>query len=256
IFYQHAESFGAEFVYEEVKEVGEINGKFYVKTINDTYNSQTLILAFGKTPREMGVPNESKFIGKGLSYCATCDGPLFKNKIVAVVGFGDLAMDAALLLANIANKVYLIIPSDKLIGDEDLVNKCMSEKKITLIPNSEVIEVKGEKRVESLVLKNTKTSTINELKIDGVFVELGYTTKTDFIKGFVKMNELGEIIVDKNQATSRAGVFAAGDVTDTPFKQLVISAGDGAKAGLAAYNYIQRLRGKPIKKADWRKLSK
>ncbi|MCS7116609.1 MAG: FAD-dependent oxidoreductase [Nitrososphaerota archaeon] len=254
IFYQQAESFGSEFVYEEVKEVGKIDGNFYVKTFHgNVYTSKALILAFGKTPLEMGVPGEDKFVGKGVSYCATCDGPLFKDKVVAVVGFGEPAIDAALLLSRIASKVYLITKGSRLVGDEELIKRCMNEEKVTLMLNTEVMEIKGEKRVESLTLKNTKTSTIDELKVDGVFVELGYTAKTDFIRGFVEVNESGEIIVDKNQATSCPGVFAAGDVTDAPFKQLIISAGDGAKAGLAAYNYIQRLRGKPTKRADWRK---
>jgi len=276
-FESQARNFGTKFAYEEVtsiiehkqeeQEQEENNNKYaknYFKIItgnNNEYLASAVILAFGKTPRDLNVPGEQQLKGKGVSYCAVCDGPLFKQKIVAVVGVGDPSLDAALLLKGIASKVYIIYQTNTPIGTEETIRLLQrDENNVSFISNSIVKAINGTLKVESLTLTNAKTksssssSSQSKLDVDGVFVEMGYIAKTDFVKGLVQLNNSNEIIVDKYCATSRQGIFAAGDVTDVPYKQAVISAGQGSIAALSAYNFIQKLKGgkSPPIKADWK----
>jgi thioredoxin reductase (NADPH) len=272
-FEEQARSFGTKFAYEEVTSITEYrqeeeddNNKpknFKIKTSgNKEYLASAIILAFGKTPRDLNVPGEQQLKGKGVSYCAVCDGPLFKQKRVAVVGIGDPSLDAALFLKGIASKVYIIYQTNTPIGTEETIRLLQHGKNVSFMPNSIVKAINGTSKVESLTITNTKTtksasspsSSGSKLDIDGVFVEMGYIAKTDFVKDLVQLNNSNEIIVDKYCATSRQGIFAAGDVTDVPYKQAVISAGQGSIAALSAYNYIQKLKGgkSPPIKADWK----
>ena len=263
-FEQQARSFGAEFAYEEVlsirehKEGNSVDGGFTVKTNNsdNEYSGHALILAFGKTPKDLNVEGEKELGGKGVSYCAVCDGPFFKNKKVAIVGAGDQALEAALYLKELASQLYIIHRTDKLVGSEEsidlLQNKDNNNNKVSFISNSIVKAINGNSKVDSLTLYDSKTKSESKLGIDGVFVEMGYIARTDIVKDLVKLNGSKEIIVDKYCATSTKGVFAAGDVTDVPYKQAIISAGQGAIAALSAYNYLQRLKGKPAIKTDWK----
>lgn len=257
-FEQQARNFGAEFAYEEVlsvtedKEVG-----FKIKTNNDDkeYSAYALILAFGKTPRDLNVKGERELNGRGVSYCAVCDGPFFKNKKVAVVGVGDPALEAALYLKGLVSQLYIIHRQDKPIGSEESVNLLQNNdnnNKVSFISNSTVQSINGTSKVESLTVFDSKSKSESKLDVDGIFVEMGYVARTDIVKGLVKLNGSKEIIIDKYCATSNEGVFAAGDVTDVPYKQAIISAGQGAVAALSAYNYIQRRKGKPAIKADWK----
>lgn len=247
-----AANFGAEFRYEEVKQIVKLDNWFLLKTPIGEYEALSIILAFGKTPRDLGVPGEEKLVGRGVSYCAICDAPLFRGKAVAVVGYGDPAMDAVLMLCPITSKVYLITRGSQLVGHSELEASCSRQPNIEHVPNSIVTEVYGDGKVEGITIKDARTNQTRNIAVDALFVEMGYVPKTDFVRGLVDLNELGEIIVDKNQATSHQGIFAAGDVTDTQFKQAITSAGDGAKAGLSAYNYVQKLRGRPTIKSDWK----
>jgi len=258
-FEQQARNFGAEFVYEEVLSLTEDKEQvgFKIKTNNDDkeYSAYALILAFGKTPRDLNVKGEKELNGRGVSYCAVCDGPFFKNKKVAVVGAGDPALEAALYLKGLVSQLYIIHRSDKTIGSEESVNLLQNNdnnKKISFISNSTIESINGTSKVESLTLYDSKSKSESKLDVDGIFVEMGYVARTDIVKGLVKLNGSKEIIIDKYCATSNEGVFAAGDVTDVPYKQAIISAGQGAIAALSAYNYIQRRKGKPAIKADWR----
>jgi thioredoxin reductase (NADPH) len=279
-FEAQAKSFGTKFAYEEVtsivesgqEEEGNNNKptKNYFKIItngNNEYLASAIILAFGKTPRDLNVPGEQQLKGKGVSYCAVCDGPLFKQKTVAVVGIGDPSLDAALFLKGIASKVYIIHQTNTPIGTEETIRLLQREENVSFMPNSIVKAINGTSKVESLTVTDAKTtksassssssslsSSESKLDIDGVFVEMGYIAKTDFIKDLVQLNNSKEIIVDKYCATTRQGIFAAGDVTDVPYKQAVISAGQGSVAALSAYNYIQKLKGgkSPPIKADWK----
>ena len=274
-FEQQARSFGAEFAYEEVLSITEdkegdsrdSSCGFIIKTNNNDneYSGHALILAFGKTPRDLNVKGEKELSGRGVSYCAVCDGPFFKNKRVAIVGGGDQALEAALYLKELASELYMIHGTDKPVGSEEsielLKNKYTNDdnnnnkKKISFISNSIVKAINGNSKVESLTLYDSKTKSESKLDVDGIFVEMGYFAKTDIVKDLVKLNGSKEIIVDKYCSTSAKGIFAAGDVTDVPYKQAIISAGQGAIAALSAYNYIQRLKGKSVIKADWKSLA-
>jgi thioredoxin reductase (NADPH) len=249
-FEEQARKSGAEFVFNEVVGIKEVEDGFIVKTLNEDYKAKTVILAFGHTPKSLEVPGENRFFGKGLSYSAIIDGHLFARKNVMVVGWGDLAIDAALRRCDISDKVYLSYRSGELLGSLELIGKLKAKENLELIPYSQVIEIKGEDKVESVILQDVWTHKTREIELDGIFVEIGYMVRTDFIRDFVKLDIAGKIIVDKSCSTSRLGIFAAGDITDTPSKQIAISTGEGAKAAISAFKYIQR-RYSSIVRAHW-----
>jgi thioredoxin reductase (NADPH) len=257
-FEQQARNFGAEFAYEEVLSIiKDKQGGFIIKTNNsdNEYSGYALILAFGKTPRDLNVKGEKELKGRGVSHCAVCDGPFFKNKKVAVVGAGDSALEAALYLKQLASQLYIIHGTDKPVGSEesiDLLKNKDNNNKISFISNSIVKAINGNSKVESLTLYDSKSKSESKLDTDGIFVEMGYAARTDIVKDLVQLDGNKEIVVDKYCGTSTKGVFAAGDVTDVPYKQAIISAGQGAIAALSAYNYLQRLKGKPAIRTDWK----
>lgn len=254
---------GAEVIYEEVNGIEEIpnanNGKpmFLVKTTQgNSYKAKTVILSYGKTPRTLDVPGEGEFGAKGVSYCVTCDGPLFKGKKVAVVGGGNSALEGAEYLSKICPKVYLIHRRDQFRGFEYLIEEVKKRKNIEILYNTFVKEIKGEHTVHSVVVQNVATNETKEIPVSGVFVEIGSVTKTEFIKQLVKLDQLGQVLTTNNAETYypdsdkvRPGIFAAGDITQTPFKQIVVSAGEGCKAALQAYNYLAGQH--PTFVADW-----
>ena len=244
--------FDVKIKFEEVVEIKPKKKSFVVKTAaKKKYEGKTLILAFGKIPRTLNIPGEEEFTGKGVSYCATCDAPLYKNKTVAVIGGGNAALDAALLLSKIAKKVYLVHRRDEFRGFESEVQKIKKRKNIELVLSHVAVKFKGNRVIRSMIIESKKTGKRKEIKIGGVFVEIGSVVKTDFVKDLVKLDKNGYIVVNNNCETSRPGVFAAGDVDNTPFKQIIVAAGEGAKAGLMAYNYLHGIKAEII--IDWRK---
>jgi thioredoxin reductase (NADPH) len=252
IFEEQAKKFGAEIIFGKVTTVEKNGSGFKMRLSNsEEYESKTVILTFGKVPRELGIPGEKKFIGRGVSTCATCDGPLFKGKDVVIIGGGNSALDAAEYLSRIANNVYLVHRRNEFRGEAILVERIRSASNIELILNSIPAEIKGEKFISSIVVENLETKGRRELPVQGVFVEIGYVADTSAVKGLVQLNKGGEIVVNEFCETATAGLFAAGDITNVPFKQTVIAAGQGAVAGLQAYTYLQRLAGKTAIKADW-----
>ena len=257
-FEQQARNFGAEFAYEEVRSIIQDEPTcFIVKTdnSNNQYCGRALILAFGKTPRDLNVPGEKELKGKGVSYCAVCDGPFFKKKKIAIVGASDQALEAALYLKELASQLYIIHKTGKPIGSEeaiDLLQNNNNNSQISFIFNSIVRTINGDSKVESVTLYDSTTKSESKLEVDGIFVEMGYVARTDIVKDLVRLDTSKEIIVDKYCSTSTKGIFAAGDVTDVPYKQAIISAGQGAIAALSAYNHLQKLRGKPPVKTDWK----
>src|SRR3989344_327983 len=249
-FAKQAQKFGAEIKYGEAIEIKKEKNQFIVVTDRESFTTQSLILACGLMPKDLNIPGEKKFKGRGVSYCATCDGPLFKNKIVAVVGGGNSALDAAEYLSKIVKKVYLIHRSDQFKGEEIILTRLRKDPKVEMVTSSEIIEIKGNQIVKSIIIKNNGDDQIKELEIDGIFVEIGYVAKTDLFKNLVKINKKGEVITDKNTNTSELGIFSCGDVTDCSYKQIVISAGEGAKAALQAYKYLRLQKGDNIL-PDW-----
>ncbi len=236
---EQAQNNTAEIVFEEITAVSKDGKNFIVKTPNKDYKSKALILAYGKTPRSLDVDGEKKFAGKGVSYCATCDMPVFKNKIVAVVGGGNSALDAAIYGSKIAKQVYLIHRRNEFRADETTIEKARKIKNITFVLNSIIKEIKGDKFVKSLVVRDVNTNKTQEIPLDGVFAEVGYEVKTDIVAHLVKLDQYKQVIITNNCETSHPGIFAAGDITNTFVKQAIVSAGDGAKAALAAYNFLQ-----------------
>ena len=250
---KQAKKFGAEFlVDQEVQQISKASDTYNVKTNSGQYESGALILAFGKKPRELNVPGEEKFRGKGVSYCANCDGPLFKGKTVAVIGGGNSAIDAALYLSKIAAKVYLVHRRDAFRGDEVLVER-LKQAGAEFVLDSTVEEILGSDTVEKIKVKNVKTNDAKEIEVSGVFVEVGFEVNVGLAKDLVKTDQAGQILIDLDGRTSDSGIFAAGDLTQTPYKQIVIAAGQGAIAALSAYDYIQKKSGKPTVKVDWGK---
>lgn len=249
---EQAKKFGAEILLStEVKEIKKEGDSYIVKANGERYSAQAIILAFGKTPRQLEAKGGEKYQGKGISYCANCDGPLFKGKTVAVVGGGNSALDAALFMAKIAKKVYLIHRRDQFRGDEVLAEAVKADKNIELVLDSTVTEILGNEVVDKMKVKNVKTNEIREIELEGIFVEVGFEVKADFIKKLVKVDERDQIVVDIDCRTSSEGIFAAGDLTQIPYKQIVIAAGQGAIAALSAYDYIQRKHGRPTARVDW-----
>ncbi len=254
-FQQQAASYGAKFVYDEVTEVSKLqNGNFSVKTRNQEYISTALILAFGKTPRNLDVPGEETFRGRGVSYCAVCDGPLYKKVPIAVVGIGEHVLQAAVYLSGLASKLYVVYKGSRISQDDELYQQLREKENVEFLINYSVEKIEGEMTVNTVSIKSNakENPDSRDLKVEGLFVEMGYVARTDFVKGLVELTKNNEIITDKLGLTSQEGVFAAGDVTDIPFKQAVISAGQGSSAALSAYNYIQKKLGKTAVKSDWK----
>ena len=220
---------------EEVKELIFRKGTFLVKTDKKNYQAKAAIVASGKKSRELGVPGEQEFKNKGLTYCATCDGPLFTGRDVAVIGGGNSALDAALQLIKIANHIYIINFTDNLTGDGIMQEKIRADKKVSIFNNSRVKEILGNAFVQAIKIEEDKEEKI--LDVQGIFVEIGLIPNSDFAVNLEK-NERKEIIVNQRNETNIPGVFAAGDVTNVPEKQIIIAAGEGAKAVLSAFRYL------------------
>lgn len=254
-FQQQAASYGAKFIYDEVTEVAKLDGGiFSVKIRSREFTSTSLILAFGKTPRNLDVPGEETFRGRGVSYCAVCDGPLYKKQTIAVVGIGEHVMQAAVYLSSLASKLYVVYRGSRINEDDELYQQLREKENVEFLVNYSVEKIEGEMTVRTVSIKsNAKDSQdARDLQVDGLFIEMGYVARTDFVKDLVELTKNREIITDKLGLTSQEGVFAAGDVTDIPYKQAVISAGQGSAAALSAYNYIQKKLGRTAVKSDWK----
>lgn len=242
-FRDHAKKFKIEIKEEvEIKEIKrQDHDSFTVTTDQGEFSGKTIIVTTGKSYRELKVPGAKEFEGKGITYCATCDAPLYKNKKVAVIGAGDAGQDAVWQLTQYANKIYLLNKYSEMKGANiQMQEKIKNSDKVEIFNNCEPIEVKGEKFVKSLIFKHNGHGETKEVAVDGIFVEIGSVPSSDFLSNVVKLNEKGEIIIDHlTNTTSEPGIFAAGDVTNILHKQLVIAAGEGAKAALSVYNYLK-----------------
>jgi len=217
---------------------------FRVKTDKGaTYLAKTLIVTSGGRQKLLEVPGEKAFEGKGVAYCTTCDAPFFEGADVAVVGSGDSALGEVVDLAAYAKKIYLLIRGAELKGDPINQKKALSFTKVQVIKNAEVEEILGDKNVTGLRYRDKKTGKVKELKVNGVFVAIGNYPNSEFMEHLVDMNRAGEILVNfKTAETSRKGIFAAGNVSDDPYKQNNIAAGDGVRAAISAYSYVLNIK--------------
>jgi alkyl hydroperoxide reductase subunit F len=207
----------------------------------NTYQGRTLIVASGKVPRPLGIPGEDHLLGKGVAYCATCDAPFYKNKVVAVAGGGNSALEAAGDLDRFAKKVYLLVRGD-FSADQILIDRVQRMKKVEILKGHEPLEILGKDKVEGVRIKNLSDSSEYLLDISGIFVEVGLLPNTGFVMDALDVNEAGEIVINSQTETGAPGVFAAGDVTNVRDKQVIVAAGEGAKAALRAHEYIMSKR--------------
>ncbi len=235
-----------EMVNGEIKKiVKKDDNTFELFTDQESYQSKTIIIAMGMSPRRLAIPGEEELNGRGVSYCANCDGPFYKDKIVAVVGGGNAALDAAEILSKIGKKVYLIHRNEEFRAFEVLVEEVKNRENIELVLNSKIEKIIGQDRVEKIKCLNTETNEEKDIEVDGVFIEIGRIASTDLVADFAERDKKNQIIVDEKCKTKTDGIYACGDVTQVPFKQITIAAGQGTIAALAAYQYLQLKEGKP-----------
>ncbi|MDK2856146.1 MAG: thioredoxin reductase [Bacillota bacterium] len=236
---EQAKKFGVEFLMAQVTDVDLHGREKIVITSEGRYQGKTVIIATGATHRKLGCPGEEEFTGRGVSYCATCDGAFYEDLPVAVVGGGDSAITEALFLTKFASRVYVVHRRDALRATKVVQDKAFAEPKIEFVWNSVVEEIKGGEMVEALRLRNVKTGALQDLPVKGVFIYVGLVPNTGFLKGQVQLDERGYIPVTANMETNVPGVFAAGDVTVKLLRQVVTAVGDGATAAVAAEKYIE-----------------
>ncbi|WP_100181960.1 NAD(P)/FAD-dependent oxidoreductase [Candidatus Nitrosotenuis aquarius] len=244
--------FGGEMTYDTVERIDEVESGLKVKTTRSEYLAKAVVLAPGKVPNSLGIQNENQFANKGVHYCTKCDAPFYQGRATATVGVGGYLVESGILLSRMASKVYLIYKGGALGGDKDLIESIKRKENVELVPNSSVKAISGSNSLQQItILDNSGTEkTIN---VDGLFIEMGSKINLDFVKHLVKINQKGEIEVAEGGKTSHPAIFAAGDATSIPYKQIVAACGDGAAAGLSAFNHVEKLKGKPGIRADWKK---
>lgn len=240
-FDEQIRQFPIEIKYEEVEKIEKLPDKsFLVKTSYGDYSSKTVLIATGKRPKKLNVPGEEEFIGRGVAFCATCDGPFFKEKMVAVVGGGNSGIQAAIELSRIAKKVYLITQYDY-TADPVLIKKMKALSNILEYQNTEVVRISGQDTVKEVLLLHKETEKEEIVRLDGIFVEIGLDPNSYFVKDLISLNQNGEIPINLSNETGVPGLFAAGDITNVKENQIIIAAGEGAKATLRAFEYLLRL---------------
>lgn len=240
-FEQHVDKFGvSKFPMQEIEEIDLIPQIKTVKTKEATFKAKSIIIATGAQSKKLGIPGEKEFTGRGVSYCAVCDGAFYKDKTVAVVGGGNAAIEEAMYLTKFANKVYVIHRRDALRADKIVQERAFKNDKIEFILDTIPKEILGEDLVNTFVLENAKTGKVSNLQVDGVFPYIGYSPNTDGLEG-LNCDEAGFIITDETMQTSIEGVFAVGDVRTTPLRQVITAASDGAVGAVYAVKYLEKL---------------
>ncbi|MFO7849070.1 MAG: thioredoxin-disulfide reductase [Spirochaetia bacterium] len=240
---KQAINFGAEILNTTVKSISKEGDIFTLETPKGTYTSYAVIAATGAKHRALGVPGEKEFTGRGVSYCATCDGPFFKNKKMLVVGGGDAACDEASYLANLSDKIVMIHRRDRFRAQKSLADRVLNNNNIEVRFNHHLKEIKGTMKVNNVVLENTETGETYEEEMDAVFVFIGSDPQTKPLPDEVKKDEAGYVITDQCMETNIKGLYTAGDLRATPFRQLVVSAGEGAIATHCASQRIDAIKG-------------
>lgn len=237
---EHADKFGIQkFPMQEIEKVDLISKKIYTKEYE--FSAKTIIIATGAQPMKLGVKGEKEFVGRGVSYCAVCDGAFYKNKVVAVIGGGNSAIEEAMYLTKFASKVFVVHRRNELRADKIIQERAFKNKKIVFVWNNVVKEINGENTVNSVVLEDVKTGKQTDLTVDGVFPYIGIVPNTEDFNGQLMQDKKGFIITDETMATSINGVFAVGDVRNTPLRQVVTAVSDGAVGAVYAVKYLETL---------------
>ena len=244
---EQAQSFGVKTIFDEVTRV-EVSDEGNIKRVfghddPEPYQCLSIIVAAGHEQRKLGVPGETEFTGRGVSYCATCDGAFFRDRAVAVVGGGDVAVEEALFLTRFVSKVYIVHRRDRLRATKILQERAAGNDKIAFVFDSVLDEVSGQTTVNGVKVRNVKTGQTEVLAVDGVFVFIGWNPNLSFLGGVVDMSEDGYIVVDKEMVTSREGIFACGDCCKKKLRQIVAACGDGATAAFSAQHYVEMIKG-------------
>jgi thioredoxin reductase (NADPH) len=237
-FRKQAVKFGARIETDEAREIRKDGDRWIVQGVKSAYPARAVIVTTGAAYRRLGQPNEAKLIGRGVSYCATCDGPFFRDREIAVVGGGNTALMEAEFLTKFAGAVHLIHRRDKLRGTKILQERVFANPKIVFHWNAIVDDILGESNVEGVVLKNVKDGSRSTLAIEGLFISIGMDPTNEIVKGVVNLNEWGEIIVDEDMATSAPGIYAAGDVIAGAPHQVATAVGTGVHAAISVDEYL------------------
>ncbi|MDQ4072745.1 MAG: NAD(P)/FAD-dependent oxidoreductase [Thermoproteota archaeon] len=247
-------TFNGEMTYDTVEKIEEVeaSSSLRVRTLRSEYITKAVVLAPGKVPNNLGVENETAYQNKGVHYCTKCDAPFYQGRTTATVGVGGYLLESGVLLARMASKVYLIYRGGQLGGDKDLIESIKKKDNVELVPNSSVVSVSGNSTLKQITIKDNKGDQ-KTIPVDGLFIEMGSKINLNFVKHLVKINSKGEIEISEGGKTSHPAMFAAGDATNIPYKQIVAACGDGAAAGLSAFNYVEKLKGKPGIRSDWKK---
>ena len=245
-------SFRGEIVYDTVEKIDELEGGFKIKTTRSEYKAKAIVLAPGKVPNMLGIENESQYFNKGIHYCTKCDAPFYQGRTTASVGVGSYLLESGLLLSRMASKMYLILRGSKLAGDKDLIATLENNKNIEIVTQSSVKAISGNSVLQQITIVDLSGAE-KILDVDALFIEMGSKINLDYVKHLVKINTKGEIEIESGGMTSHPAIFAAGDATTIPYKQIIVACGDGSNAGLSAFNYIEKLKGKPGLRADWKK---
>jgi thioredoxin reductase (NADPH) len=248
---QQAERFGARVQMDEVLEVNLRQHPFTVKTYGGTYEAKSIVIATGVSPRTLGVPGEAEFKGRGVSYCATCDGFFYKDREVAVVGGGDAAVEEAVFLTRFATKVYIVHRRNRLRAQKFVQQRALENDKIEVVWDSVVTEVLGEGAVTGLRIRNVKTEAESTLAIDGMFSYIGNVPNTQLFEGQLDLDERGYIVTDKRMRTTVPGVFAAGDVQERALLQVATAVASGAIAAVQAEKFIAEMEGDTYPDRQW-----
>jgi len=245
-------SFKGEIVYDTVEKIDEFEGGFKIKTTRSEYRAKSVVLAPGKVPNMLGLENESDYFNKGIHYCTKCDAPFYQGRTTASVGVGNYLLESGLLLSRMASKMYLILRGTKLAGDKDLVAAIENNKNIEIVTQSSVKAISGNSILQHITIVDSSGAE-KVLDVDALFIEMGSKINLDYVKHLVKINTKGEIEIESGGMTSHPAIFAAGDATTIPYKQIIVACGDGSNAGLSALNYLEKLKGKQGVRADWKK---
>jgi len=245
-------SFKGEIVYDTIEKIDESEGGFKIKTTRSEYAAKSVVLAPGKVPNMLGLENESEYFNKGIHYCTKCDAPFYQGRTTASVGVGNYLLESGLLLSRMASKMYLILKGSRLAGDKDLIAAIENNKNIEIVTQSSVKVISGNSVLQQITIADSSGAE-RVLDVDALFIEMGSKINLDYVKHLVKINTKGEIEIESGGMTSHPAIFAAGDATTIPYKQIIVACGDGSNAGLSAFNYLEKLKGKPGVRADWKK---